>query len=406
MTLFAYKAVAASGDVVEGEMEAHDKAAVIALLHARGFVPIRADEVASRTSGRWLRRELWGGRQVSPRDVAMLTREMATLLSAGLPLDRALEILGELAANDTVKKLVRQILDRVRGGSALADAIAAHGDVFPRSYVSTVQAGEAGGSLDTVLARLAISLEKSLELRETVKSALIYPAVLLFMAGVSVVVLLAVVIPEFSPLFEDAGAALPLSTRILVVVGSAVQQYWWLMAIAAAGLVVLIRRQLQHPARRLRWDGWLLRSPVLGDLVAKVEMARFSRTLGTLLGNGVPLLSGVIIAKEVVENTVIAKAIDVLATSLKEGRGMADPLVMTDVFPKVAMQLIRVGEESGQLEDMLIKVADIYDREVQLALDRALALLVPALTIALGILVAGIIMAILSAILSVYDLPF
>lgn len=405
MPLFRYKAVSGSGEVVEGEMMARTQASVIDHLHDRGFVPIRADEVSASASSDLLRRELFARRGLSRRGVALLTRELATLVHAGLPLDRAFELLIELAENAAAKQLLNRILDALRGGSTFAEALAAQGAVFPSYYVSMVQAGEAGGSLEEVLTRLADFMERAQTLKDKVTSALIYPVIVLLVAGLSVVILLTVVVPEFKPLFADAGQALPLSTQVVVALGDAFQRYWWSGGLVLLALVLLARQQLGNPAIRYRWDGLVLRIPILGDLVTKIEVARFARTVGTLVQNGVALLSALNIAKHTLGNAVLAKSTDGVAESLKQGKGLAEPLMRAALFPPLALHLVRVGEESGKLEEMLIKVADIYDQEVERATQRMLALLVPAVTIFLGLLIAAIIGSVLSALLSVYDLP-
>ncbi len=405
MARFKYKAVSASGEVIEGEMDATTQAAVIERLHGLGHVPIRADETATRTAPRRTGRPMLFTGSATQRDVAVLTRELATLLSADLPLERSLEIVAEVTDRNAVRGLVRRVLDGVRQGSSLADAMAAQSNVFSRSYLSAVHAGEVGAALDVVLARLATFMEKSQALRESVKSALIYPAILLAMAGFSIIIVLTVVLPEFKPLFEDAGAALPAPARFLMGLGDLLQAYGWLIVLVVGALWFAIRAQLRHESSRRQWDRWLLRLPLVGDLVTKIEVARFSRTLSTLLANGVDLLNALSIAGETVGNSAVAATVKDLIPSLKEGRGMAESLLQSSAFPRLAAHLIRVGEESGQLETMLTETAEIFDREVQLAVERAMAFLVPVLTIVLGLLVAGIILSILSAILSVYELP-
>lgn len=406
MPLYRYKAVSDSGEVVEGEMMARSQAGVIDHLHDRGFVPIHADEVRAAGRGNLWRRELFARRGLSRRAVALLTRELATLIHAGLPLDRAFELLIELAEVGAAKRLLSRVLEAIRGGSTLADALAAHDGVFPSYYVSMVEAGEAGGSLDEVLERLADFMERTQVLKDKVTSALIYPTIVLLMAGLSVVILLTVVVPEFEPLFADAGQALPLSTRVVVALGAAFQHYWWAGALALAALYLVLRQQLANPVSRYRWHGLVLRVPILGDLITKIEVARFTRTVGTLMANGVALLSALAIAKHTLGNAVLAKSTDGVADSLKQGKGLSEPLLRAGLFPPLALHLVRVGEESGSLEAMLIKVADIYDQEVERATQRLLAVLVPALTVLLGLVIAVIIGSVLSAMLSVYDLPF
>ncbi len=405
MPLFRYKAAAGSGEIVEGEMEARDRAGVIDHLHERGYVPIRAEEIEPSSAAELLGRDLFGGRRVRSRDIALLTEELATLLRAGLALDRSFEILMEIAEADAVKRLLKRVLDAVRGGATLAEALAAEGGTFPAYYVSMIEAGEAGGSLDEVLARLADFMERAQALKDRVVSALIYPAIVLVMAGLSIVVLLAVVVPEFKPLFEDAGRELPLPTRVIVAAGEFFQAYWWAIGLAIVAIVLVLGQQLRNPASRYRWHGVVLGMPLIGDLTIKIEVARFARTVGTLIANGVPLLTALSIARHTLSNAVLAKSTEAVAESLKQGKGLAEPLTQAGHFPPLALHLVRVGEESGQLEEMLIRVADIYDREVERSTQRMLAVLVPAVTILLGLLIAGIIGSVLSALLGVYDLP-
>jgi len=304
-----------------------------------------------------------------------------------------------------MRKLVTQIYESVREGSSLADALTAHRSVLPPVYAGIVRAGEAGGSLGAVLSRLAEYLERGQALRESVRSAFVYPIVVLVMAGLSVTVPYAVVVPQLAPLFADAGQALPLAAEIVVGFGDALRDYWWLAALAVAGLVVLARTQLRQAAPRYRWDALVLRMPFIGDVVAKNEVARLSHTLATLLSNGVPLLTALPIVGDAVGNRVVAGGVESIAKSLNEGKGLAEPLGNARLFPKLAAHLVRVGEETGRLEEMLLTVADIYDSGVRRAVERMLALLVPALTIALGAFNAAIIISMLSAILSVYELP-
>jgi general secretion pathway protein F len=406
VALFRYKFVDPSGDVQEGEMEGDSQEAVIRRLQEAGHVPIRADEV--KAGGyRWgLRLPSLRRNRASRKDIGIFTQQLETLLRAGLPLDRALGLLEGLAESETMANLVQRMQEAVRGGSALSAALEAQHGVFSRFYVSMVRAGEAGGALDTVLARLSDYLERSKELRDTVLSALIYPAILLTVALLSVVILLTLVVPQFSQLFHDMGKALPLPTQVVVSIGDGFRGYWWAILLVLLGAWLLVRRWLDDPVQRVRWDGWLLRMRLIGDLVVRVDVARFSRTLGTLLGNGVPLLTALSIVKEVVGNRVLVQAIDAVAARTQQGEGLAQPLTDTEVFPKLAVQMIRVGEESGRLEEMLLQVADTYDREVQTTVKRLLALLEPVLILTLGVIIAAIIMSILVAILSLNQLAF
>ncbi|MFB3151288.1 MAG: type II secretion system F family protein [Alphaproteobacteria bacterium] len=405
MPLYRYKAVASSGDTVEGEMEAEGQKAAVKRLQALGHLPVRVDEVKGHGVARFLQRDLFRREKASAGEIAVLTGDIATLLHAGVALDRTLEIIAELAEQETVKRLVDRILDSIRGGSSLADALGAEDKTFPAYYVSMVRAGEAGGSLEVVLDRLSGFMAGAIEVRERVRSALIYPMILLGMAILAIVVLMGVVVPRFKPLFEDAGEALPVATQIVVAIGEGIEAYWWLIALAIIAGVGIFRHQLRSPAWRYRWDLGKLRTPLLGPLLIKAEVARFCRTLGTLIGNGVGMLSALSLAGDTIANAALARDIETVAGSLKEGKSLTEPLADSDLFPRLAIHLTRVGEETGKMEEMLLKVADIYDQDVQRTLDRALALLVPVFTIVLGVIIAGIIGSILAAILSVYELP-
>ncbi len=406
MALFHYKFVDPAGDVQEGEMDADSQATVIRRLQEAGHVPIRAEEVSPGGYRRGFRLADLRRSRISRKDIGIFTQELETLLRAGLPLDRALGLLQGLAESKAMGALIQRVQDTVRGGAPLSSALEAQHGAFSRFYVSMLRAGEAGGSLDTVLARLTEYLERSKELRDTVLSALIYPAILLTVALLSVLILLTFVVPQFSQLFHDMGKALPLPTQIVVSAGDLVRGYWWAGVLLVLGVVLLVRRALADPQQRLRWDGWLLRMRLLGELVLRVEVARFSRTLGTLLGNGVPLLTALSIVKETVGNQVLAGAIGTVAARTKEGEGLAQPLMDTEVFPKLAVHMVRVGEETGRLEEMLLQVADTYDREVRTTVKRVLALLEPLLILGLGVIIAAIIMSILVAILSLNQLAF
>ena len=404
MPLFRYKAVSAAGETQEGEMEGLAQAAVVERLQAMGLIPIRVDETTAKAGGANTGQGIFRKNRVTQDDVAVLTQEIATLLKAGLPLDRCLEILIGLSASEPVRQLMTQVREDVRGGAALSKALEAQQGVFSRFYLNMIRAGEAGGALDVVLQRLTEFMERSKELKETVKSALMYPAILIGVAVLSVVILLMWVVPQFSQMFEESGKALPLPTQIVIGAGDAVRSYWWAMVLGGIGVYSWFARQMREPASRYKWDKRLLGLPLVGDLVGKLEVARFSRTLGTLIGNGVTLLTALSIVKDTLSNTVMAEGLTVVATQLKEGKGLGKPLMETGLFPKLAVHLVMVGEETGKLQEMLIRIADIYDREVHSAVKRMLALMEPVLILGLGLVIGGIIMSILVAILSVNDL--
>jgi general secretion pathway protein F len=410
MPVFHYRAVDAAGDVATGELEAANEAEIVDRLRDQGLMPMQVARAAAGGAGAAVatgareRRAWFVPKNVTRDQLMAMTRELATLLKAGLPLDRALEIMIGLAPTPAVTALLQGVRDDVRGGKALSQALDARRDVFSRFYVNIVRAGEAGGALGTVLSRLAETLERNKELRETVKSALIYPTILIGVAVVSVVVLLIFVVPQFEQTFSQAGKALPLPTEMVVVLGKLMRNWWWAIALGIAIVVWWARRRLRRPDVRARVDARMLTVPVLGDLVTKVEVARFARTLATLLGNGVTLLSGLMIVKETMGNVVLAGALDGVTARLREGKGFGRPLADTGLYPKLATQMILVGEESGRLEEMLSRVADIYDREVQLAVKRFLAVLEPALILGLAVLIGGIVFSILLGVMGMSEL--
>lgn len=407
MPVYRYKAVNASGDVAAGELDAATESEIVDRLRDQGLMPMQVvaaagDRSAATKSAQ--RRSWFAARRVTRDHVLAFTGELATLLHAGLPLDRALEILIGLAAAPPVAVLLQTIRDSVRGGKSLSQALDMHREVFSRFYVNIVRAGEAGGALGVVLTRLSETMERNKELRESVKAALIYPTILVCVAVASVMVLLVWVVPQFQQTFAQAGKALPLPTQVVIVVGTGLRKYWWLFALIVAAVVWLIRRRLARPEVRFRWDGRLLRLPLLGDLLAKVEVARLARTLATLLANGVTLLAGLSIVKDTMTNSVLASALDGVVTRLREGKGFGRPLIETGLYPRLATQMILVGEESGRLEEMLQRVANVYDREVQMAVRRFLAVLEPVLILSLAVLIGGIVLSILVGVMAMSEL--
>ncbi len=406
MPVFQYKAANISGDVVQGEMEAINQEAVIRQLQAQGHIPIRAEEVQrSEPDGVPSVFKIQRSRP-GRKEVNVFTIELATLLKAGLTLEKALEMLVTLVDKSPFRDVLESLLADVRGGAFLSAALESHNRLFSRFYRNMVKAGEASGALEAALARLAEFMERSRELRDSVLSALLYPAVLVGVGVVSMAIILGLVIPKISEMFTEAGQQLPWFTQLVVSSGNVVQNYWWAMAMTVAGVYIYMRRQYADPVSRLRWDGRLLRVPIVGDLIGRLEAARFTRTLGTLLGNGVPLLDAIAIAKEVVANQVISEGIRRVAERVRQGEGLARPLTEARVFPPLAGHLLQVGEESGNLESMLMQLAQIYEREVQSALRRLMAVLEPALILGLAVVIAGIIMSMVIAIFSINDLAF
>ncbi len=406
MPVFAYRAADRAGRTIEGVMEAHDARAVVERLHREAYFPLRVESADGR--GRWAGLRLAGAvpGRLPARQLLAFTQQLATLVEAGVPLDRTLGILAELAESRRLRDIVRDVAQSVRGGSTLADALSRHHPrPFSRLYINTVRAGEKGGVLEVALRRLAEHLEATRELRDALVSAAIYPALLLAVGIGAVVFLMTFVLPRFAVIFSDLGQALPLPTRVLLAASDALVTYWWVAALAALAAVLSWQVVARSDAGRLRVDRWLLALPAVGGILRTLEVGRFARTLGTLLQSGVPLLTALAVAREGAGNRVLALALDAVQEGAKRGNGLARPMAETAAFPPLAVHMVRVGEETGRLEEMLGRVASAYETEVRLAVRRVIALLEPAIVLGLGVIVLGIVLSILLAILSINELP-
>jgi general secretion pathway protein F len=405
MPLYFYKAVNRDGETEEAERMAADEAALLLALQQEGLLPIKIAPASSKPFA-WLR---FGGRKsgVTRKDIVLFTHELLTLLQSGLPLDRALIVLLELTESQpAMNAMIAKVLEAVKGGAQFSDALEQQTGVFSRFYLNLIRAGEAGGALEQVLERLADYLDRSQEMRETVTTAMIYPAILVTMSAASLLLLLTFVVPQFTEMFESAGKELPIPTQIVVGVAQALRDYWWALPLLVVSVTSYFRYQMADRDRRYVWDRRLIQLPLVGDLIRKIAVANFSRTLATLLGNGVTLLTALTIVKDTLNNLVVAEKVDLAVESLKQGGGLSAPLMESGLFPTLAIQMIKLGEESGHLDQMLDRVATTYDKEVKNAVQRMLALLEPVLIVGLGIMIAGIIISILMAILSVNDLAF
>jgi general secretion pathway protein F len=403
MTLFSYQVVNMAGEIEEGECEAFDEANCIQQLQNDGYIPIRVTSSKSQT---FLGLNLNARRnKLSTKNIVLFTAELAMLLESGLPLDRSLVVLMDLASNDeALRKVIERVLEKVKGGVSLADALEQQSGVFSKFYLNMIRAGEAGGNLDQVLNHMAVYLESSQELKETVSTALIYPAILLVMSLASLFIMLTFVVPQFSEMFASAGKALPISTQIVVGLAAWLQSYWWIVIGGVFSIVSYFKIQLGNSETKKIWDGHWLKLPLIGEMILNKEIANITRTLGTLLGNGVSILPAFSIVCETVDNLVVASALHDTQEQLKQGKTLFDALEQKSIFPKMAMQMIKMGEETGHLEVMLLRIATIYDKQLRVSIARMLALLEPTLIITLGIMIAGIIVSILLAILSVNDL--
>jgi general secretion pathway protein F len=399
MAVFYYRAVGRDGKTVDGTLEASGQELASRQLRARGLtlLSLNADQAGSAI-GRSR------GRPPSRQDVLSMTSELAVLLRAGLPLDRSLKVLIDMASVPSMGALLSDVLKSVKDGKALSVALEPYAKLFGRFYLSMVRSGEASGEMSSVLDRLVAHLEEAKANRDSVVSALIYPAILLVVAVLSIVVMLAFVVPQFETLFDDMGDSLPVLTRVVINAADFVKGWFWLLAIMIAGGIFVARNWLRSDAGRERWHSQLLGLPLLGGIVFEFEMARFARTLGTLLGNGVPLLKAIDIAIETVGNVVLRRSLGVLPPAVKAGQRMSVALADSKMFTPMVIQMTWVGEESGALDTMMLELAKVFDDHVNAGVKRSLTLLEPLLILTMGALIAVIIIAILMGILSVNDL--
>jgi len=407
MPVFSYKAAYANGDITEGRLEASSPQAVAQHLQAAGQVPISVREYVAREAPARPRLRLNLQREsLHHRDIELFTLQLSTLLRAGLSLGQALETIARLTDKRAVRELGHSLNQAVRRGETLSDALRQAHPLFDRFYRNMVKAGESAGALDLALESLAGFKAKARETRESLISALIYPAILLILSLAAVAVMLAFVVPQFTELFDEAGQAMPLLTRIVAAAGELITRWWWLMLTLTVGMVLLLRRRWSEPHGREQRDRWLLRLPLLGTLLLKIETARFTRTLATLLGNGVSLLTAMQIAKETVGNRIVAGALETSAIRVRRGEGLGRPLSDCQVFPSLAVQLIHIGEHSGHLEPMLEQVAEIYEQEVDSGLKRLLGLVEPSIIILIALFITLIILSIVMLILASNNLVF
>lgn len=387
MPKFVYNArPAAGGDIQRGELDVKSKEEVLAYLHRQKLIPV---SVRQKDAGITIQ----FGSGVSTRDIVIFTRQFATMINSGLPLVQSLDILAEQTENQSLRKVIQEVLYDVESGNTLADALGKHPKVFTELYVNMVAAGEAGGILDTILLRLATFLEKNDALVRKIKGAMIYPAVIFTVAILAVVVLLVFVIPTFQNMFESAGIPLPLPTQLVINMSSFLQGYWWALGAGVVALIFLLRQTYQTPAGRLAIDKLLLNLPILGDLQRKAAVARFTRTLGTLVSSGVSILDGLEITAKTAGNRVIHDAVMGSRASIAGGETIAGPLKESGVFPPMVVQMINVGEQTGGLDEMLTKIADFYDEEVDAAVEALLAAMEPIMIVVLGVVVGGMIVS-------------
>jgi type II secretory pathway component PulF len=404
MATFFYKAVAGSGTVVDGTMDGADDRTIALRLQDMGLVPI---QIGTRKSDQPLKMNFhWRFRKAGTKEVLFFTQELSTLINAGLPLDRSLAICKQLSDRPKLQSLVGNVLQGIQQGKTFADSLANHPQTFSKLYINMVRAGEVSGSLPLVLDRLVEFQQSADELRSYLISSLIYPALLSLVGGASIVILLNFVIPKFAQVFQDAGKTLPLPTQILLTTSDFSKSYWWVF-LAVAGLAILaLRRFISTEKGRLRFDNFKLKLPLLGEVLRKIEVARISKTLGTLVRNSVPLVHSLNIVKEISNNEIVSRSISGIAEGVKKGEGVAGPMEKSGVFPPLAIHLIQVGEETGRLDSMLLELAKVYDKEVRSAIKNLIALFEPVMILCMAFLVGAIVICMLLAIVSINDVPF
>jgi general secretion pathway protein F len=401
MPQFSYKAIGRDGKSRNGTVDADSLELASRQLRAQGLTLLKLE---AGTSAAGLAGDKVGGKPPGRQEILSMTSELAVLLRAGLPLDRALKVLIDMAAQPQMSQLLNDLLKDVKGGKALSQAMQPYEEIFGTFYINMVLAGEASGRLAEVLNRLVEYLENAKENRDTVISALIYPAILAVVSVLSIVIMLGFVVPQFETLFEDMGEALPVLTQMVISGADFIKSYGLVVLVFLVGLGVYFRKWSSTEQGKASLHGRMLKLPLAGGIVFEFEVSKFARTVGTLIGNGVSLLKAISIAIGTVDNRVIKTALEVLPPAVKAGKRMSVALEETKMFTPMVIQMIRVGEESGSLDQMMLELAEVFDSHVQSGVKRGLALLEPVLILGMGFIIATIIIAILMGILSVNDL--
>lgn len=388
MPVFTYSGKNASGDKVKGSREAQSKESLAQTLRKERIVPGNI-----REKGREFSLPTFGSGSVGSKEIAVFFRQFSVMIDAGLPLVQCLEILGSNQENQTFQKTLASVRTTVEGGSTLANAMRLHPKIFDDLSTNMIEAGETGGILDIILQRIAAYVEKAVKLKSAVTSALIYPVAVVGIAVLVVGALLKFVVPIFANLFIGLGVALPLPTRITIGLSNFVSQFWWFFLFGGIGLVFGVKQMRKTPKGRYFFDSLLLKLPIIGILLRKIAVARFTRTLGTLITSGVPILEGLTITARTSGNAVLEEALLKVRKAIEEGRTIVDPLRESGVFPNMVTQMIGVGEATGAMDSMLQKIADFYEDEVDAATKNMLAMLEPAIIAFLGVFVGGIVIS-------------
>ncbi|MGZ8492145.1 MAG: type II secretion system F family protein [Gemmatirosa sp.] len=384
MPTFAYTARTLNGDLRSATLDAPSRDEAVVMLKRMRLAVLKMDEASKKPKG---------GSKVPMRDIVIFTRQFSTMINAGLPLVQALDILSKQSEHKGLQQITKAVVFEVESGATVADAMRNHPKAFSDLYVNMVAAGEAGGILDTILMRLATFLEKNDRLVRKVKGAMVYPMVIMSVAALAIVILLWKVIPVFKDMFASVNMELPLPTKIVIGMSAFLNDYWWALGLGAVGTGLFLQRVYATPEGKLGIDKLMLKLPVLGDVLRKASVSRFTRTLGTLISSGVPILDGLEITARTAGNRVVQDAIMASRASIAGGDTIAAPLAKSNVFPPMVISMIAVGEQTGGLDEMLTKIADFYDDEVDAAVSALLSLLEPIMIVVLGVVVGGMIVA-------------
>jgi len=399
---FHYRAIAADGKLRTGVITANDSKAVARQLVRQGLTPVYVGFEEKKTGALQLPAlaSFGGARR---KDVLFFTQELSTLLNSGVPLDRALSITSELTTRAQFRAIVLDILRSIKGGKSLADSLAQHANYFSDLYVNMVRAGEASGSLGVIFERLSEFERSRDELRGYIVSSMIYPSLLALVGAGSIFLILNFVVPRFASIFDEGHMQIPLPTKIMLEASKVVQAWWWVVALAIVAVVVGFRSYIATAAGRAWWDNTRLKLPVLGDALRKAETSRFARAMSTLVGNSVPLVQSLHISAGILYNSRMANSLRDVAQGVKRGEGIAGPLARTNMFPPLASHLLTVGEETGKLDAMFTRMADIYDEETRAGIKRFTSIFEPLIILFMGIVVGGLILSMLIAITSIND---
>ncbi|MBF0226088.1 MAG: type II secretion system F family protein [Desulfobacterales bacterium] len=414
MPVYSYKASDRYGKITKGIIESSDEASIIAKLHDMSYIPMKISILGdkggkysfSNISVTSLKNNFFFFKRISSKDIMLFTQDLSNLLHAGIPLDRSLNILVDITENERFKDIINNVLNSVKAGAYLSDALSKYQDIFSDFYVNMLRAGEEGGILDIVLARLSVFLESSEEFRDYVKSALVYPIFLMFAGGISIIVLLIFVIPKFAIIFSDMGNNIPMTTLFLLALSDFIRFYWWGIIFIFLGLYLSFIKYKRTSFGRLKIDSIKIKLPFVGGLVRKNELARFARTLGTLSKSGVPILKAIKLVRDIITNKIISNSMENIHKMVKEGERLSKALDHTGIFPSLAVQMITVGEETGKLDEMLLRVAENYEKDVKNMVKKLISFIEPAMILGMGLVVGFIVISMLMAVFSINDMPF